>query len=431
MARLPSKTSDDVYFSQTGWVFGSFVVQALAGAVLMVWLAWHSGREALGVFNQLYALFVILGQLYVLGLNDSSLKHAAQHRDEPDVLRVLAQSSLICGLGTGAAGLLFSLILVAPIGRLADSDNVAAGLLYMSPAFLLFVINKILTGLLNGQQRMRYFAASQAFRAVVLVACIVSLSLWNRPLSWFGFAFLATEAAVLVMFAPVVIDVFSGTVSAAARRRWVARHLRFGVRSLPHGLLSETFFRVDILILAVFLSDADVGLYSFVAFFVEGVFQIPYVIRTVTTPRLVAVMAGRDWAGFLRQLRRAAPTSFALTASTSLLVVVLFPMFQDWFPLLADERGPALLNILLAGLVVYAVTAPFESLPLAAGRPVVQSAFMVAVVGVNVVLNLLLIPRYGLFGAAVATAISFCASAALLVGLMAWVFRIPAWRHGS
>ena len=84
--------------------------------------------------------------------------------------------------------------------------------------------------------------------------------------------------------------------------------------------------------------------------------------------------------------------------------------------------GLPVLYTLLAGMTVYAFFVPFDQLLLQSGRPGRQSLLMALYVGVNVVLNLVLIPRFGLLGAAWATTVSLLfAGLLLLAASWAWL----------
>ncbi|MHA1597707.1 MAG: hypothetical protein ACTSV1_03210, partial [Alphaproteobacteria bacterium] len=78
-----------------------------------------------------------------------------------------------------------------------------------------------------------------------------------------------------------------------------------------------------------------------------------------------------------------------------------------------------LLMVLIAGLAVYSIMIPLDHILLQAGQPGRQSLLMTANVALNVLLNLTLIPLFGLYGAAAATAIAFI-SAGLLVNVATW-----------
>jgi O-antigen/teichoic acid export membrane protein len=66
-------------------------------------------------------------------------------------------------------------------------------------------------------------------------------------------------------------------------------------------------------------------------------------------------------------------------------------------------------------MVVYAFFAPFDQLLLQSGLPGRQSVLMAAYVGANVGLNLVLIPRFGLMGAALGTSLALVAAGGLLL----------------
>ena len=64
----------------------------------------------------------------------------------------------------------------------------------------------------------------------------------------------------------------------------------------------------------------------------------------------------------------------------------------------------------MGGLIVYSAFVPFDNILLDAGLPGKQSMFMAINTMINVLLNFLLIPRFGLLGACTATTISFLLS---------------------
>jgi O-antigen/teichoic acid export membrane protein len=72
-------------------------------------------------------------------------------------------------------------------------------------------------------------------------------------------------------------------------------------------------------------------------------------------------------------------------------------------------------------MTAYAFFVPFDQLLLQSGLPGRQSVLMTLYVAANVILNLALIPRFGLVGAAAATAASLLVAAALLL-LASWVW---------
>jgi len=76
--------------------------------------------------------------------------------------------------------------------------------------------------------------------------------------------------------------------------------------------------------------------------------------------------------------------------------------------------GYAAMFILIIGLLARALAGPLEGLLIATGQQNIAALAMGSVVLVNISFNLLLIPRYGLVGAAGATAIAFSIESILL-----------------
>ena len=74
---------DKKFFGDTAWNYLAFSVMALTGILLNFLIAWKSGIESLGVFNQIYAVYVILGQLAVLA------SMTLYKRTQPNIIMIL------------------------------------------------------------------------------------------------------------------------------------------------------------------------------------------------------------------------------------------------------------------------------------------------------------------------------------------------------
>jgi O-antigen/teichoic acid export membrane protein len=154
---------------------------------------------------------------------------------------------------------------------------------------------------------------------------------------------------------------------------------------------------------------------------------VPAVIRTVAYPSLVRLAAAGAKTPLARAVRRVSLAGGLAGAAASCIVLIGYPWLAAWFaPAFLDE-GVRVLQPLLLGMTAYAFFVPFDQLLLQSGLPGRQSLLMTLYVLVNVTLNLLLIPRMGLRGAAIATAIALVtAGVMLLVASWRWL----GFRHG-
>jgi O-antigen/teichoic acid export membrane protein len=214
---------------------------------------------------------------------------------------------------------------------------------------------------------------------------------------------------------------------------WWRRHLSFGGRGLVSAILVETHLRIDVAMLSVFASDAAVGVYAFASLFAEGVYQLPVVIRTVAYPTIVQLASRGDREAVARTARRLSMVSGLLSAAAAALVIGGYPVVAGWFDAAFVATGWPVLAVLLGGIAVSAFFVPFDQLLLQSGQPGRQSALMATYVGTNVVLNLVLIPPFGLIGAAAATTVSLVlAGGLLLVASRIWLgYRPTVLTHRS
>ena len=409
----PGAALDRKFVGDTAWNYGAFALMALTGIILNFYIAAHFGTAALGVFNQIYAVYVVAAQLAVFGVHDSAQKHIAELSGDRAEARAIAQTSVALAGVIGGAVALALWLAAGAIGALAASPPVGKGVALAAPGLMLFAINKVLMGILNGERRMRAFALAQGGRVLAILALALLVAVQEHPAYVLGAAFPVAEAAIIIPLLFAVKPWQPGSAAFAGTRDWIRRHLDFGARALPNGFLAESYVRVDVLMLALFVDDAAIGVYSFAAMFIEGLYQVP-VVRTVVNPMLVKLVAARDLAQLGRFARRVMAASLAIFIAAAGTVHVLFPYLAPWFADGLVIGAREVLIPLTVGLGLYAAFVPLDFVLMQAGRPGRQSALMTINIAINVVLNLALIPTYGIFGAALATALAFALSAVTL-----------------
>jgi O-antigen/teichoic acid export membrane protein len=417
---------DKKFWNDTLWNYLSLVLQAIVGVALN-FLILRYGVADLGVFNQIYAIYVIAGQIAVCGLNDSAQKHVAEHADNIELQRTLSIAAIAAVLLTGLIGSVTLALLSKLIEKLTKSENVGLGVLLISPGLFFFAINKVLMGILNGQRRMAAFALGASMRAIlILIICLIIIMHKGESYE-FGAAFTISEILLFIFMLLYVRDLCLKKHNTGTIKQWMNRHMKFGTRALIHGFLTEAFFRIDIIILGIFLADREVGIYSFAAFFVEGIYQIPIVIRNITNPILVPMLIGKDKRVIIHFSRKVASISFLATAAISVAIIIIYPFLKYFVSVETIDASYPILMILLVGLILYSFCIPFDYLLLQSGRPGMQSIYMLMNSSMNAVLNFCLIPFFGLYGACTATAIAFAFSG---INLNILASKILGFRRG-
>ena len=427
---VPTKDPSD-YKNDTLWNFMALAIQAASGAGIVVGLFFFKGTEYLGVFSQFYAIFVVAGQFFVFGIHDSVLKYSAEYyfdKTESDRLAIIAVAlgfiGAVIGFGSTLLGANF-------IAEEFYSQKVQFGLILMAPGIFLFVLNKVVLGLLCGQQKFKQFSIAQSLRSVSLVIFVSLVIILDLSAAYLGACFTFSELVVLCSQMKFTASIWhNGKNSIKSKldfKFWGRSHFTFGALSMPHGFLSESFIRIDILVLAFFIDDADIGVYSFAAFFVEGVYQVSILFRNITNPRLVRLIANKDRDGLWKQVRKSSGLSVIMTTLLSVFILGGFLIIGQFLDIEKIETIKILMYVIFPGLIIHSLFVPFDYALLQGGKPLIQSVYMLTITLLNISLNIFLIPLFGYIGAAIGTTIALSISGCLLMAFLYLTFNIFTW----
>lgn len=385
----------------------SVALLGVTGIALNSVIAKVYGAAVLGIFNQVYAIYILGSQLATFGIQFSVLKYVAEFHDDEDTAAqsVAAALAAVAACAALTCAVFFAFFRYAPVQPY--SPEVAIGVFYMLPGLWCFAVNKTLLNALNGRQANKLYALFVSLRYVLILAFFLGAVLWKLPGERLAVVLSFSEAALLLAIALVYRKSFPGR-PRAINFDWINRHFHFGSRSLLGGLAVELNTRVDVLVLGIFTSDAAVGVYSFAAFFVEGLLQLSVIARRLVDPVLTRLTTQNDFHGRAELLVKGRNLGALFMAAVGAAMAFTYPWYGTWLGgrEIAVASWPVF-SILAAGACVFAAYATFGGIFLQTGLPVVQTWLNVAVLATNIALNLVLVPMWGVLGAAVATGLSF------------------------
>lgn len=193
--------------------------------------------------------------------------------------------------------------------------------------------------------------------------------------------------------------------------------------ALPFSLLAGAQLLnhyTDVIMLGMMMGDEPVGLYRVAIQMSDGLNMILLAITAAIAPQLARLSSRGDWQSVQRLLVTAHRFGIALL----LPICGLLVFFREPFLQLAFGReylaSSGALLILIIGRVVYA-TVGFSGTALSMfGRPGIAAFANLLSVGANIVLNLMLIPTFGIMGAALATIVSDFA-VNLMLSILLWI----------
>jgi O-antigen/teichoic acid export membrane protein len=193
----------------------------------------------------------------------------------------------------------------------------------------------------------------------------------------------------------------------------------FGTRGQMGSLLTLFNLRLNFIFVAAIAGPAALGIYAVAAKYAEVVRVVPIAANWVLYPRF----ATSDAAGAASLARRMIPRALAVTASGALLLglaagLVVPLLFGSTF---AGAVVPA--QILLVGLAAEGAAGVITAFMFGRGRPGLNSLAAGMGVTVTIVLDLILIPRLGAVGAAIASSVAYLTTTLALVAWYRHVMR--------
>ena len=395
----------------------AFAVIGICGVAMNLSIGRFYGASELGIFNQLFAIYIFSAQLIVFGVQFSVLKHVSEFSDQPGKCANIFYSgiTIVIVFGGGIALLLSWLL---PLGlayfestRLQSAVNVT-----LIGAFA-FALNKVALNTINGLSHFVWFATLQATRVVLMFSFVLACLIAEEPGELLIWSLAFAESSVLVLALSVLFG--SGAVKGAEKvlpvsRQWLIRHWQFGRRAVLGGSISEVNTRLDLLALGWFLSDALVGLYSMAAVIAEGMVQLVMVVRNLINPRMTFLYTRGKLAelrAFTGSVKRYTYLAFGLAAFSA---VAVYPYFISFFLSQEFAESSSAFTVLVVGLALFAGYLPFDTMLSQLGRPTLHTQVKVASTLTNLGLNIALIPMLGLIGAAIATAASYAVTAVMV-----------------
>ena len=378
----------------TGWLVGDRVLRAAANMVLIAWLARYLGSADFGRFNYVLAFVSIFSGVATLGLDAVAVRTLV---DRPhDAERILG-TSLALKLGGGCfayAAMLLAFAIVSPD---------ALGLAALAGLVLIFQSADVVECWFQSGNRMKYavYARNGAFFASALLK--VALLLGGAGLEQLILATSAEIAlAALFLFALYRRDQ-KNPATWRVDPQLARQMLKDALPMLVSAMAILLYLRVDQVMVANLSGYVEVGVFSAAVRLTELWYFIPVALMTALFPMMVTARASGDGAA---DDRRTA-LLFGAMGWAGILLAACTSLASSWLVQLVYGSAFAAAAPVLA---VQAWMAAFVFFGVARGRWLVarnrQAASMyvdLVAIALNVAMNLFLIPRYGAYGAAIAS----------------------------
>jgi O-antigen/teichoic acid export membrane protein len=376
--------------------FAIRIVSAGIAFISQVFLARWMGSFEYGIFVLVWVTMVIAGNVSCLGFHTSVIRFIPEYREKgmlAELRGILIASRLFVLVASSA---------IAALGALA--------VFLLAPHIESYYVVPFILGFIC----LPMIALSDLVRPVLILVLMAAALVAGYTAD--------ARTALIVAIAATYITTIWQLVGVTGR---IDKKLPVGPRtvhfrewfavSLPIFLVESFFFlltNADVLMVGFFMEPDDVAVYFATVKTLALVHFVYFAVKAGVAQRYAAYTHGdpEKLAAFARDT-----VSWTFWPSLAMAIVVLalgefmLMLFGPDF-----DAGYPLLFLLVVGVVARSAVGPAESLLTMTGNENICAFVYAMTLALNIALSVLLIPAFGLWGAAIATTASMVFEAAAL-----------------
>lgn len=387
----------------TGWLFTEKIVQMALGLLVGLWVARYLGPERFGRFNYALAIVGLFTPVAKLGLDSIIIRNLA--RDSSHKNEILGTAFVLKLIGSTIT--FFLTIGVIALSTPSDSHN------YLETWLLVAIIAsgtivqsfEIIDYWFQSQVQSKYSVLARNIAYVLMNGVKLVLIQLKAPLIAFAITMVAEYALASMGF--IIAYRFHGNLirSWQVSFRYAKSLLNDSWPLILSGIVIMIYMRIDQVMLGQMVGEKAVGIYSAAVKISELWYFVPSAIVNSVFPSIVQAKEISEEV-YYKRIQQLFNAVVLLAYSVAIPVTFLAtPIVTLLYGENYAEAGPILNMHIWAGL--------FVSLGLARSSWLITEGFMklsaaTTAIGavINLVLNYLLIGRYGGLGAAFATVVA-------------------------
>jgi O-antigen/teichoic acid export membrane protein len=407
--------------SQAGrMALATFLIRIISAAIAFVSqiiLARVMGEHEYGIFVFVWVLVILIGNLSCLGFHSAQIRFLPQFEavNDFDRIRGLAMTARIFALLSST-----TVAFLGYIGLSLFGDHVES--YYVMPLFIaLFILPMIALGdTMEGTARANSWAfvalsPTYIIRPVLILVFMLAAVYAGEPQT----ARTAMVASLAATYVTTIGQFFNIKWRIHRRYEKGPIEIEFGTWfrvALPIFLIEGFGFLLtnsDTVVAGLFLNPTEVGIYFAASKTMALVQFVFFSVKAASAPRFAALYAEGERQELVRFAGRTVRWAFwpALLVGLAALAAgnFLLSMFGPGF-----TAGYGVMVILFVGIIIKCSVGPGEVLLTMVGEQKLCMTLYAVALAANIAFNVVLVPLYGIEGAALAAAGAMFVEAVLL-----------------
>jgi O-antigen/teichoic acid export membrane protein len=367
-----------------------------SGFVITILIARYFGARGYGEFAKITAFVSLFYLIADFGLNAIFLQLEEKEARFSHLLSLRLLLSLVIVI------LVNSIILFLPFNRSQDTGfppSLRLGSFIFSLTIIFQAI--LLSSSAIFQKKFRYdlYMLSVGAGTLFMLLLVFIFSIMQKPLELILFSYVigsAVSSVISILVLGENIKPFS--VNADFSKKILKD-------SLPLALMlffNLVYFRIDIIILSLFKSTIDVALYGYAYKYFEFLLAIPLFLSNAIYPLLLQTLKN------LRKYYEISQKYLLIFFLFSIAIAIPAWIFAPFIAIVKKDFIPSVLvfKILLLSLPVFFLTNILQWILITRNKKAYLLKIYILAAIINMLLNLLFIPKYSYIASAIITGVS-------------------------
>lgn len=386
------------YFVNTSWMFAEQILRMVAGLLVGIWVARYLGPAQFGVFSYAIAFTALFGSIAKLGLDSIVVR---------DLVRDPSHRDLYMGTAfwLKLLGSVAMLALMALAVRLTSNDATTNLYIFIIASGTIFQSFEVVDFYFQSKVLSRFVSICKLTQLFISSLLKLYLIFKGADLIWFVLVSVVDQITLALSLYLAYRYQILGDFYRRFDLTTATLLLRDSWPLIISGLVIMIYMRIDQIMIKEMLGEKEVGLYSAATRISEIWYFIPMLLSSSLFP---SILNAKKISVNLYYSRLQKLYTFMFWAAIAIALPMTF--FSNWVVEFLygnpfQEAGSVLMVQIWAGVFVFWGVASSKWF-ISEGLQKYFTFYTVVGAAANIILNMLLIPRFGIYGAAIATVIS-------------------------
>lgn len=383
------------YFKNSSWMFSEYMLRIISAIFVIIYVARYLGPEQFGILSYALAVVAVFMAISRLGMESILVRDLSKYPEQ-------SKAYMGTAFGLMLVAAIVGLVVLSVLIYLFESDNQVKTYIWIIATSLFFQALLVVDYSFQAKIRAKYSSIAKSIALAISSSVKIYLVWLEADLLAFAIAHAFDHLIIALMLLTMHFAKKQTNFIFIFEKALIKPLLSSAWPMVLSAVAGMLYMRADQIMIKNMLDTHQLGLYTAATKIYEGWIIVPFVISVSLLPAIVKLKS-RSPESYEANLTKL----FALVFWSGVLVAIIATLGGEF--IIRVSFGEAFADSATV-LAIVMWTAAFTAIGSVTARYLTvegmekKIAFRtVAALAINILLNLILIPMYGIEGAAIAT----------------------------